>query len=98
MESNLDKVGPIIAELAPWLGASTQGSIADQANSAIQAVRGLGNRLKELCGLPTTLREAGVSEDNLEAVAKAAINDGAVTYNPEQVTLDDALAILKKAY
>jgi alcohol dehydrogenase len=98
MESNVDKVGPIIAELAPWLGMSTQGSSADQAKAAIKAVRNLTMKLKDICGLPVTLREAGVSEDKLEAIAKAAINDGAVTYNPEQVTFDDALAILKKAY
>ena len=98
MESNLGKAGAHIAELAPMLGANGGGSSADQAKAAIQAVRDLGAKLKDLCGLPTTLRDAGVTEDKLETIAKTAINDGAVTYNPEQVTLEDALEILKKAY
>jgi len=98
MESNLGKAADAIAELAPVLGAAPSGDAKDQAKAAIQAVRDLGKRLNGLCGLPTTLREAGVSEDKLEAIAKAAINDGSVTYNPEEVTYEDALEILKKAY
>ncbi len=98
MENNLEKAGEIIAELAPVLGASTSGSKMDQAKAAIQAVRDLGKRLKDLCGLPTTLKDAGVTEDKLEDIAKAVINDGTVTFNPEDVTYEVALEILKKAY
>jgi alcohol dehydrogenase len=98
MENNLDKVGETIAELAPLLGAPTSGDATEQAKAAIQAVRGLGARLREICALPTTLREAGVPEDKLESIAKAAINDGATIYNPEDVTYDVALDILKNAY
>ena len=98
MENNLDKVGDTIAELAPLLGGATSGSPTEQAKAAIQAVRDLGTRLKEMCGLPTTLREAGVTEDMLESIARAAINDGATIYNPEDITYDVALDILKRAY
>jgi len=98
MENNLEKVGDIIAELAPVLGASTSGGAMEQAKAAIGAVRDLGERLKNLCGLPTTLREAGVTEDKLDAIAKVAINDGTATFNPEDVTYEVALEILKKAY
>jgi alcohol dehydrogenase len=98
MENNLEKVGDTIAELAPLLGAATTGSATEQAKAAVQAVRDIGARLKELCGFPTMLREAGVTEDKLEDIAKATINDGAVTLNPEDVTYDVALDILKKAY
>jgi alcohol dehydrogenase len=51
-----------------------------------------------LCGLPNTLRETGVTEDKLEAIAKTAVNDGTVAMNPEDVTVPDALALLKKAF
>jgi len=98
MENNLEKVGDTIAELAPLLGAATTADPMEQARAAIQAVRDIGTRLKELCGFPITLREAGVTEDKLEDIAKATINDGAVTLNPEDVTYDVALDILKKAY
>ncbi|MFH2006207.1 MAG: iron-containing alcohol dehydrogenase [bacterium] len=99
MESNLEKVGDVIAELAPLLGVTPLPvSKTGQATAAIQAVRGLTTRLNASCGLPTTLREAGVPEDKLEQISRAAINDGAVTCNPEDVTAADALAILRRAY
>ena len=66
--------------------------------ASVEAVRALGRQLNDLCGLPTTLRDAGVSEEQLGTIAKIAINDGSVTYNPEHVAFEDALAILKKAY
>lgn len=97
MENNLEKAGETIAELAPLLGADDSGSPTERARAAIQAVRDLGKRLKDLCGLPTTLREAGVTEDRLEEIARAALNDGAITYNPEDITFEVALDILKKA-
>jgi alcohol dehydrogenase len=97
MENNLGKAGAVIAELAPVLGGSTSGTATDQARSAVQAVRDLGMRLKELCGLPTTLREAGVTEDKLVDIANIAINDGTVALNPEEVTYAVALDILRKA-
>ncbi len=98
MENNLEKVGDTIAELAPLLGVATSGSPMDQAEAAIQAVRDIGARLKDLCGFPTTLKEAGVTEDKLQDIAKAAINDGTITLNPEEVTYEVALEILRKAY
>ena len=100
MENNLDKVGGIIAELAPILGADVAAGASERerAEAAIQAVRDLGTRLHEFCGAPTRLRDAGVKEEQLEAIAKTAINDGAVTYNPEEVSYDDALRLLRQAF
>jgi len=98
MESNLEKAAAHIAELTPMLGVTASGSSLERAKAAIKAVRDLGKKLNELCGLPTTLRDAGVVAEQLESIAKTAINDGSVTYNPEAVTFEDALEILKKAY
>jgi alcohol dehydrogenase len=100
MENNLDKVRGVIADLAPVLGADVEAGASERerAEAAIHAVRDLGERLHELCGAPTRLRDAGVREEQLEAIAKAAINDGAVTYNPEEVTYDDALRLLRQAF
>ncbi len=98
MESNLEKAAAHIAELTPMLGVTASGSYLERAKAAIKAVRDLGKKLNELCGLPTTLRDAGVVAEQLESIAKTAINDGSVTYNPEAVTFEDALEILKKAY
>jgi len=98
MENNLEKAADDIAELAPYLGADASGSSMDRAKAAIEAVRKLTGRLNELAELPITLRDAGVKEEQLEQIAQAAINDGAVTYNPEDVTYEVALDLLKKAF
>ena len=98
MENNLEKAGAVIAELAPYLGASTKGSPLVQAKACIQVVRDLQKRLKDLSGLPTTLSEVGVKKEQFGAIAKAAINDGSATYNPEDVTTEVVLNILNKAF
>ncbi len=98
MELNLDKAGDSIAELAPVLGASTDGDSTEQAHAAIRAIRDLGERLKELCDLPNSLRDAGVTIDKFEEIAKLATNDGSATYNPEDLTFELALDMVKKAY
>ena len=98
MEYNLDKAGAALAGLAPVLGASASGSEADQARAAIQAVRDLQQRFNKLCGLPCRLRDAGVEEGQLEAIAETTVNDGTVVYNPTEVTRDAALEVLKKAF
>lgn len=98
MEYNLEKSAEDIAELAPYLGAKSDGSVMERAKAAVSAVRELGKKLKNLTGLPTTLKEAGVPEGHLETIAKHTLNDGALTYNPEEVTYEDALDLLKKAY
>ena len=98
MENNLEKVGHIIAELAPLLGVDPLPvSTTGQAKAAIKAVRTLTARLGQISGLPTTLGAAGVPEHKLEEIAKASVNDGAVTCNPEDISAADALAILRQA-
>lgn len=99
MENNLVQVGDVIAELAPMLGVTPLPvSKRGQAEAAVQAVRDLTAHLHELCDLPVTLQQAGVARDKLPQIAGAAINDGAITVNPEDVTEADALAILEQAY
>jgi len=98
MEYNLDKSAETIAELAPWLGALVSGSKMDQAKAAIQAVRGLAKKLSELSGLPLKLKDAGLKEDQFPQIAKTAINDGTMNYNPRDATIEEVIYILKKAY
>jgi alcohol dehydrogenase len=99
MENNLAKRAGIIAELAPYLcGKEVSGDDRAKAEAAIQAVRDLNKKLNQLSGLPNRLRDAGVTEDKLEAIAKVAVNDGALIYNPEEVTFEEALEILRRAF
>jgi len=98
MENNLDKVAPYIAELAPHLGARATGDVQADARAAIAKVRELQAKLKAACGLASTLREAGLTEEQLPKIARVAVDDGAVTFNPEDVTYDVALRLLKQAF
>ncbi len=63
----------------------------DDASGAIDALR------HEL-GLPAGLREAGVAEEDLAAVARLSQSNHNVTRNPRPVSEDDALAILQAAW
>jgi alcohol dehydrogenase len=98
MENNFKKVGPIIGELAPFMGTPPSGKPKKDAENAVAAVRKLAKQLKAASGLPTRLSEAGVTKDQLPEIAKAAINDGSCTINPEDITVEVALDILKKAF
>lgn len=65
---------------------------------SVQCVRDMTAKFHEVCGLPVTLSQAGVRREDFEAVARTALNDGAMIVNPRQVTFDDVMTILDKAY
>ena len=98
IEQNIGKRADIIAEMLPMMGGKPTGSADHDARAVAGAVRALTRRLHDAAGLPTSLRQAGVREDQLEAIARAAINDGSMAMNPEEVTYADALELLRKAY
>ena len=45
-----------------------------------------------------TIREYGITEDDLKALAADAVHEGAVHFNPVQPTEEDILEILRKAF
>ncbi len=99
MDYNINKVPERIAGVAQYMGLGELPSDQKkQAQAAVQAVRDLNKKLNQLSGLPLTLSEAGVKEDQLTEIAKAAVNDGSCLYNPEDITVKSALAVLKKAF
>jgi alcohol dehydrogenase len=99
MEYNFEVCKAKLAELAPVMGVDvTAKSIDDAARGAIAAVRDLGRELNALDALPIRLRDAGVPEERLSTIAEAAIEDGAVIYNPREVLADEILIHLKNAY
>ncbi len=71
---------------------------AERAAKSVAAIRDITGELKKLCGLPVRLSEAGVTEDKLETIAKTALNDGAISFSPVEVSFEDALGVLKAAY
>ncbi|HPC04127.1 MAG TPA: iron-containing alcohol dehydrogenase [Syntrophales bacterium] len=99
MEHNLGVSAKPMAELSFHLGgASGFLDPREQAESAISLVRNLLLKLNRVSGIPLRLRDAGVGEDLLPAIAQTAINDGTILYNPGEVTYEDALGILQKAF
>jgi alcohol dehydrogenase class IV len=50
------------------------------------------------CGLPMRLRDVGVPEDALPAIADTALGDVAIFTNPRPATADDILAVARNAW
>ena len=101
MEYNMKKVGKLYAELLlPLAGVNDYAKTParDRGKEAVVRVRSMLKTLHKLCKLPITLEQAGVSRDDLEAIAETAVNDGAIIVNPIEVSRADALKVLKKAY
>ncbi len=101
MRYNLERCQESYAALLPWLvGMDAAMAIpADKrAEASIEAVAALGRRLNALCGLPLTLREAGVEKDSFAKVAEFAVNDGALIVNPRAADESQVIEILNAAY
>jgi alcohol dehydrogenase len=64
----------------------------------IGQVRVLTQELKRKCGLPTRLRDAGVTQEQLPQIAALAVQDGTCVYNPREVEEAEILKILEQAY
>jgi maleylacetate reductase len=80
------------AEAVPSAMARLASALAVEDASA--AVAALVGRL----GLPTRLSEVGVTEEDLEAVARLSQGNGNVANNPRPVSEDDALAVLRSVF
>jgi alcohol dehydrogenase len=71
---------------------------AQRPEAAVALVREFVGQFHQ-AGLPLTLRDTGrVQEGDLEKVAKAAVNDGAIIVNPKAAAVADIVEILKKAW
>jgi alcohol dehydrogenase len=91
-----DRYGDLLLHLA---GADVYAATppAERGAAALEVVRSLLRTLNERTGLPVTLGAAGVSREQVRAIAKAALNDGAMAMNPKQPTEDEVVAILEAA-
>ena len=101
IEYNFAKVSETFGELLlPLAGAEVfaQTPKKKRPNMALQCINNLRDHLYDLTKLPRTLKEVNVSKSEFETIAKAAINDGSVAFNPEDMDYEDALKVLEKAY
>lgn len=102
LEYNLEQIREPLGELllyldGPEVYATTPSN--RRAEASISAIRKLRDELHKRCKLPRTLKETGsVSEDQLDTIAEMALDDGAIMFNPKEVLLADARAVLKQAW
>lgn len=102
LEYNLESIRGPLGELllyleGPEVYAATPAS--RRAEASISALRKLRDELFKRCKLPRTLKETGsVEEHQLDTIAEMAMDDGSMMFNPKEVTLEDARAVLKKAW
>lgn len=101
MHFNMDTVGNLYAELLLPLAGKEKFLTTPpekQAISTIQEIVRWRKKLHQICQLPLTLSEAGIEENQLEAIAKTAMGDGALVPNPKDVQYSDVIEILKMAF
>lgn len=101
MEYNLDVLEDKYAQLLPYFVSEEDYMSTpkeQRAKRTIEEVKRLLVRLNKIAGLPINLRDGKVEKEELEKIAKIAINDGAIIVNPKAAEEKDIIEILKIAY
>ncbi|MBQ0074979.1 MAG: lactaldehyde reductase [Prevotella sp.] len=93
MEFNMPKCIEKYGVIAKTMGVDTTGMTAEQAaQAAVDAVKALSIRV----GIPQTLTELGIKEENIPALAAQAIADVCTPGNPRDVTEAEIIELYKK--
>ncbi len=83
------------ADIAVFMGENIDGlSVMDAADKAIAAMA----RLAKDVGIPSSLKEMGVREEDFELMAENALKDGNAGSNPRKGNKKDIINLFKKAY
>lgn len=102
LEYNLESIREPLSDLLLYLDGADVYAVTPanrRAEASITAIRRLRDALYQKCKLPRTLKETGtVREDQLDAIASLALDDGSIIFNPKEVTLEDARSILRRAW
>lgn len=93
MRFNLEVAAPLYAQLADIVLPNVSGSARDKAWALVDYLGGLAGELN----LPTRLRDVGIGEADIEALAEDAMKQSRLLgNNPRKVTLEDVLAIYRE--
>ena len=99
MEYNLSVREERFSKIANIFGVYNENlSPLENGRRAIQYIKSLKEKLKEVAGLPTKLREVGVDEKDFPEIIKKTLIDGTSIYNPREETEEGILEILKNAF
>lgn len=83
------------ADIAEFMGENIDGlSVHEAAQKAIDAMF----RLSKDIGIPTSLKEKGIKEEDFEYMAEMALKDGNAFSNPRKGNEKDIVNIFKSAY
>lgn len=94
MEYNAAYTGEKYRDIAQAMGVvGTESMSLDEARKA--AVRAVSELSKDV-GIPSSLSEVGVKEQDLEALAKDALADVCTGGNPRETNAEEILALYKK--
>ncbi|EGC04583.1 lactaldehyde reductase [Ruminococcus albus] len=95
MEYNAECTGDKFKHIAEAMGVDTAGMSQEEYRAAaVNAVK----RLSKDVGIPEKLHEIGVKEEDLPALAEAAMADVCTGGNPRPCTVESILEIYKKAF
>lgn len=102
LEYNLAARRAEIGELLlPLAGAQVYAETpaAKRAERTIARLRAFKDEIHARCGLPRTLSETGkVEQSQLPRIAEMSLDDGAIMFNPVEVSREEALAVLQKSW
>ena len=95
MEYNIPSSIQKYKKIAQAMGCDIQGMNDETAAiAAVESVKQLSLKI----GIPQKLSEIGVKEEDLEQLAQSAYADVCTPGNPRDVTVEDLLALYRKAY
>ena len=95
MKYNKEVSAAQYARVAQCFGINTfDMSESEAADKAIEAIQELNKRI----GIPKSLSEVGIKEDQLEMLAKKAFDDPCHPSNPRPCTEQDLLMLYKEAF
>lgn len=96
MEYNAEATGEKYREIARAMGVTGVDNMPQEEyrKAAIDAVK----KLSEDVGIPKALREIGVKEEDLKALAESAMADACTPGNPRDTSIEEILEIYKSIY
>jgi len=110
MEYNLKAAGSRLSLLLDVLDPSAGSGLKsgkERADRAVEAVRDLNRRLNGLTGgrHPLRLRDwlsregvPAVTPEDFDRIARTALGDGSIVYNPEELRYGDIMKVLEQVY
>lgn len=93
LQSNLDAAANRMSEIGLRAGflEQSRGDDFHDGQSVIQSIREFQQQVVELAGLPRNLKQAGVTEGQLQLLVERASEDGTLVYNPKVVEPEEIL-------